>query len=171
MRKIPMKNYFIFIGICAFTCLFAVFFIKRINFVLMSDESSLSGILPEISNENMFLNLESYSLENPSFILYISNDDTLFEEEFKDFIINNNVIRNMVFLNGLGKLDTKFLNDFQNNLFDEKLKNISLSALKQSNLYFFENGKVVNILYYEKYNINMNDVKLFIESVGGYSSD
>lgn len=171
MKSIPKKNYFIFLGICVVTCLAVIFFINRVNFIEKSGKSPLSGILSEISNENMLLNLESYSLENPSFILYISNNDTLFEEEFKDFIISNNVTKNIVFLNGWGRLNIDFLKDFQNNLFDEKMKNISISALKQSNLYFFKSGKVVDLLYYEAHDIGINDVKVFIESVEGDGND
>ncbi len=138
----------------------------------ISKNSVLNGFLYEITEDDIILNLESYSIDNPSFFLYILNhNNSSFDSQFKDFIISNNLNEDIIYLNGWNKLTTKFATSFKANMFVDSLKDFPIVALKQSNIYFFENGKVVSALYDEKNNINIEDVKKYIESFGEHNND
>lgn len=172
MRNIPTKNYWIYFSICCVTLGLLLLFINKVNTMGLTKKSILSGSLYEITEESALLNLKSYAIDNPSFFLYISNhSSTAFELEFQKYIVNTDLQDNIVYLNGWNKLDTEFVKKFQNELFDSSLNNISYLYLKQSNLYFFKDGKVIDILYQERKNIVIEDVKKFIESIGEKNND
>lgn len=172
MRKIPIKNYFIYLAICFITLFLLMYFVQRVGRMDMLKSSALSGVLFEIADEDVFLNLKSYSLENSDFFLYISHEpESSFEESFKDYINARGLKEDIIYLNGWNKLDKDFVGQFKKEMFAVQLKNVSLKALTQSNLYYFKNGKVVSLLYDEVRDINMNDVNSYIESFGEIESD
>lgn len=167
MRKIPTKNYLIYGVICIVTFLLLILFVYKVNTMGITKKTVLSGFLYEIPEEAAIINLKSYSMDNPNFFLYISNDSNSdFELLLKDYLIDSSLNDSVVYLNGWNKLDTQFINEFQKELFVDSLKGISSLALKQSNIYAFQEGKVVDVLYKEKEKIVIEDVKNFIESFG-----
>lgn len=134
-------------------------------------ETVLNGYLFEIVEEDIVLSLKSYSFENSSFVLYISNGDSVFEKEFKNYIESYNLVDKIIFLNGWNKLNSNFAVKFKKEMFDSRIQDISVDALQQANLYYFENGKIVSLLYKDKQKISMLDVKNYLESIGDVIDD
>ena len=50
-------------------------------------------------------------------------------------------------------------------MFSSDLNDVSIIALRQSNIYEFKNGKVARILYNQKEKINMSDIRIFMNEV------
>lgn len=155
-----------YFSICVVTILLLFVFANRVNIMANLKKSVLDEVLYEVTDDNVLLNIENYSIDNPVFFLYISNNTDSFEADFKEYIISNNLSKNIIYFDGFSKLNTSLVSEFKNYLFIDSLKSISTNSLKQSNLYFFKNGKVINILYKEKRSINIDDVANFIESIG-----
>lgn len=168
MREIPLKNYVIFFLICLGTGLLLLLFVNRVEKMNIGKKSPLTGFLYEISNENIIDNLENYAMDNYEFYLYISNHNgnSDFDLNFKEYITNNNMKDQIIYLNGWNKLSHDFAQRFKNRLFSTNLNSVSFASLQQSNLYKFQNGKVIAVLYEDKSNINLNDIQKFIESFG-----
>ena len=85
--------------------------------------------------------------------------------EFKQFIIDYSLKDNVIYLNGWNKLSSNFVKSFKSRMFSSDLNDVSIIALRQSNIYEFKNGKVVRILYKQKEKINMSDVRIFMNEV------
>lgn len=172
MRKIPLKNYLIYLVICIITFALLFFFVARVHNMEIEKKSDLSGFVHQLPNEDTLINLKNYAIDNPNFFLYISNHNggSSFEKDFKNYILSCNLKESIVYLNGWNKLNTKFVKNFKNDLFDYSVKNVDIFALMQSNIYEFKDGMVVNILYKNKKSINIEDAKKFIESSGDVSA-
>lgn len=167
MRKIPMKNYFIYLLICLLTFCLIFLFVFRVKKAEIVKHSILSGFLYEIPQQDVIENLNSYVIDNPNFFLYIANhSDEEFEIEFKDYINDNNLKEHIIYFNGWNQLDSTFVSDFKNNFVVSYFKSIDSKAYKQSNIYTYQNGKVVGMLYNKKVKINIEDVKNYIEKYG-----
>lgn len=130
-------------------------------------KSVLTGFLYEITDNNILDNLESYAIDNSNFFLYISNHNNSsdFDMEFKQFIIDYSLKDNVIYLNGWNKLSSNFVKSFKSRMFSSDLNDVSIIALRQSNIYEFKNGKVARILYSQKEKINMSDVRIFMNEV------
>lgn len=130
-------------------------------------KSVLTGFLYEITDNNILDNLESYAIDNSNFFLYISNHNNSsdFDMEFKQFIIDYSLKDNVIYLNGWNKLSSNFVKSFKSRMFGSDLNDVSIIALRQSNIYEFKNGKVARILYNQKEKINMSDVRIFMNEV------
>lgn len=130
-------------------------------------KSVLTGFLYEITDNNILDNLESYAIDNSNFFLYISNHNNSsdFDMEFKQFIIDYSLKDNVIYLNGWNKLSSNFVKSFKSRMFSSDLNDVSIIALRQSNIYEFKNGKVARILYNQKEKINMSDVRIFMNEV------
>lgn len=165
IRKIPKKNYVLVCIISAITVLFLGYFTfwYKSNQEYYKNNSIMSGYLSEIREEGVIANLTNYVLDNPSNLLYVSfgNDSSVkdFENEFKDLINKHNVSSNFIYIDLNIVNDKNIMVDIQENFFDEDLKNKNIIVERQSNIFVFENGKIVDVLYTSKSNINLNDVK------------
>ena len=167
MKEIPRKNYLIYLGVCLATFLLLFLFINRVRTMNIEKKSVLTGFLYEITDDNILDNLESYAIDNSNFFLYISNHNNSsdFDMEFKQFIIDYSLKDNVIYLNGWNKLSSNFVKSFKSRMFSSDLSDVSIIALRQSNIYEFKNGKVVRILYKQKEKINMSDVRIFMNEV------
>lgn len=167
MRKIPMKNYFIYLLICLLTFCFLFLFVSRVKKAEIVKHSILNGFLYALSQQEVIENLDSYVIDNPNFFLYIANhSDENFEKDFKNYIIDNDLKEHIIYFNGWNQLDDNFANEFINNFVDSRFKSLDLKVYKQSNIYTYQNGKVVDMLYTKRANINIEDVKKYIEKYG-----
>lgn len=167
MKEIPRKNYLIYLGVCLATFLLLFLFINRVRTMNIEKKSVLTGFLYEITDNNILDNLESYAIDNSNFFLYISNHNNSsdFDMEFKQFIIDYSLKDNVIYLNGWNKLSSNFVKSFKSRMFSSDLNDVSIIALRQSNIYEFKNGKVARILYSQKEKINMSDVRIFMNEV------
>lgn len=167
MKEIPRKNYLIYLGVCLATFLLLFLFINRVRTMNIEKKSVLTGFLYEITDDNILDNLESYAIDNSNFFLYISNHNNSsdFDMEFKQFIIDYSLKDNVIYLNGWNKLSSNFVKSFKSRMFSSDLNDVSIIALRQSNIYEFKNGKVARILYNQKEKINMSDVRIFMNEV------
>lgn len=166
MRQISFKNYIIYIVICLFTFLLLFIFVNKVKENDFEYESVMSGFLYEIKSDDFVMNLRNYAVDNPDFILYISNhNESSFDEELKQLILELNLNENMIYFNGFNKINNNFIKNFKVEFLNDYL-NIGNEALKQSNLYVFKDGKIVDSLYKNKSEIIIMDVKLYLESYG-----
>lgn len=167
MKEIPRKNYLIYLGVCLATFLLLFLFINRVRTMNIEKKSVLTGFLYEITDDNILNNLESYAIDNSDFFLYISNHNNSsdFDMDFKQFIADYSLKDNVIYLNGWNKLSSNFVKSFKSRMFSSDLSDVSIIALRQSNIYEFKNGKVTRILYKQKEKINMSDVRIFMNEV------
>ena len=167
MKEIPRKNYLIYLSVCLATFLLLFLFINRVRTMNIEKKSVLTGFLYEITDNNILDNLESYAIDNSDFFLHISNlnNSSDFDVEFKQFIADYSLKDNVIYLNGWNKLSSNFVKSFKSRMFSSDLNDVSIIALRQSNIYEFKNGKVVRILYKQKEKINMSDVRIFMNEV------
>lgn len=167
MKEIPRKNYLIYLSVCLATFLLLFLFINRVRTMNIEKKSVLTGFLYEITDDNILDNLENYAIDNSNFFLYISNHNNSsdFDMEFKQFIIDYSLKDNVIYLNGWNKLSSNFVKSFKSRMFSSDLNDVSIIALRQSNIYEFKNGKVARILYNQKEKINMSDVRIFMNGV------
>lgn len=171
MKKIPKGNYIIVGVISILTFLivgyFAFWYTETKEY--SANNSVMTGYLLEIGEDEIVANLSNYILDNPNIVLYMSygNDSSVkdFENEFKNFINQNNIKASFIYID-LNRIDDKnFINDFKDNFFSEELKNKNFTVEKQPNLYIFKEGKIESALYYSKQAINLTDVKIFLEKL------
>lgn len=169
IRKIPTKNYII-VGIIATATIvvlgYFVFWYKN-NQEYYKNNSVMSGYLSEVQEDGIIDNLTNYVLDNPNGLLYISfgNDSSIknFENDFKNLIGKYNIKSNFIYVDLNSVTDKNFIKNIQENFFSTDLKNKNINLTKQSNIFVFENGNIVDVLYNSKQQINLDDVKRFLE--------
>ena len=100
------------------------------------------------------------------FLLYIKNRDSKsLHQEFKKYIKSNDLNLKIVYFDGRNNIDNEFTQRFKKSFLMGNFSWLQQNVLKQSNIYVFENGQVVNILYEKSKNITISDIKKFIEGV------
>jgi len=166
LRKVPQKNYVIVVIISIATMLILGYFAfwYKNNKEYYENNSIMSGYLAEIQEDGIIDNLTNYLIDNPNTVLYMSfgNDASVkeFEYEFKVMIDEYNLSSQFIYIDLNLVNDKNFISSIQNQFFDEKLQNLNLE--KQSNIFLFEEGKVVDVLYSSEQTINLFDVKRFL---------
>lgn len=170
MKKVPSKNYIIVSILCVTTIVIVGYFTfwYKATKDYSANNSIFSGYLLEIGEDEVINNLSNYVLDNPNTILYMSygNDSTIkeFESGFKQFIKEENIKAEFVYID-LNRIEDKnFTEEFKENFLSDELKNKNFSIIRQPNLYVFKEGKIVTALYYKEQNIDLNDVKRYLKS-------
>lgn len=169
MKQIPKRNYILVFIICIVTLVTVGYFtysIKKHQSIKV-EPSVLSGYLLELGEKEIMTNLSNYVLDNPDTILYVSygNDKylTQFEKEFKELIKEYNIKNSFVFVD-LNMVSSKnFLSDLRNSFFSDDLNNNYIKLERQSNMFLFNDGKIVKLLYYAEQKINIEDVIKFLK--------
>lgn len=163
MRKIPIKNYVI-LAIIFIATIFVACYIKKVyeNKELYENKTNERvNILYELKEDD----LKSYLIENRDMMIYMSSakNKTIetFELEFKNYIIENELTKEIVYLN-LDNVSSEFLKTFKDKYMNSNLKDVEL--YNQSNLIFMEDGKAIDVLYEKNQTINMEDVKTFMSN-------
>ena len=166
MRKVPMKNYVIFFLLAVLTIV-VVFTIRKTYLNKIDFEKSTNVTLNFLSSINE-KELSTYLVENRDIILYLSSssDDSInqFENEFRDYILNNHLSQDILYLN-TKNVSKSFFKNFKKNYFADNLKSSNIEVINQPNLYLIENGKVTSVMYKNKQDINIKDVENFIEEL------
>ena len=163
MRKIPMKNYIIF-GVLVIATLTIVFSIRKTYLDKLEYEKSTNETLNILSSVNED-ELETFLVENRDIVLYMSpsGDDTIsdFENELRKYILNNQLAQNIIYLN-TRNATSSFFKNFKNKYFSNNLKSADIEIVNQPNMFLIENGKIVSVMYNNKKDINIEDVKKFL---------
>lgn len=157
-RIVPLKNYIILIVVMILTIVLTLFLASKYDQKLEDNapRTLMFSFLSQVTNEE----LNNYILENPNIIVYVAStkDEKLnkFENEFKEFIINNELTNSIIQID-CDELDKKIINPYLKNIEDINV---------YPNIIIFKDGKIQSILYNEKTNINITDVKNFIRNAG-----
>jgi len=167
MRTIKLKNYVI-LAIIFLATITLVLFLKNVyekNKEYNENTNERLKILYEIKEED----LKSYLIENRDIIIYTSyaSDATLeeFENEFKKYIANEEISKEIIYLN-LDKVSSDFHKNLKDKYFNDYMKTKKNLILNQNNLYAIEDGKVKNMLYEQNKKINLKDVEYFLKTNG-----
>lgn len=161
MKKIPKKNYIMLLVIIILTLLLAIY-LRNLYLNQVKKENSIQiEHVYEIDEKS----LRNYIVENDSFILYIADreEENLndFEKKLGNYLTKKEYTKNIIYLN-LDDVSETFYKNIKKEYFSKKLKDKSFS--KQTNLLYFENKKVVDILYSKQSKIEEEHFKNFIEN-------
>ena len=155
MREISKKNYIILALICIVSIMLALYL------------SSWHKTAEELKNELSILTLHSLELnldeldtfliENPSSIIYISTkSNQKLEKEIYEYFSENSILNNFVYIDVRESSESE-LNNILNNVSKIKINK------KYSNLYIAENGKIVSSLLNKKDKITISKIKKYVE--------
>lgn len=177
MKKIPKKNYIITAVICLSTIIIVSYFAYW--YIAKNKYQQQSQVMPEFllkfGEDEIIDNITNYVLDNPECVIYISynvDDNTYdFERELKDFIEQKNIKSSFAYIDLNNIKNKKFLDEFSERFFSPKLKAKNIKLIKQSNVFAFKDGVISDILYYNRQNINMSDVRSFLLKQGVYAND
>lgn len=176
-NKISVNNYFFALLISFLTILIVGYFAfwYKSNKEYTMNNSVMSNYLAEIGEDEIIDNLTNYVIDNPNCTLYMSfgNDLTIkdFENQFKDLINQNNIKSEFIYAD-LNLINSKnFVTKIQEEFFSEELKNKHINLTKFTNLFVFKDGKIVDLLYSSKQQINLSDVTIFLIRNGVISND
>ncbi len=160
MKEIPKKNYIVLCMIVVITLLLAIYFRNYyLNHQKQKDGLQINNI-SEIDEKS----LSNYIVENDEFILYVTNREesnlNSFEKKLGNYLTKKEYNKNIIYLD-LTSVSNSFYKDFRNQYFDKKLQ--KKKFLKQTNLFYFEDDKVVDMLYSDKTEKDIDDFKKFID--------
>lgn len=148
MRKIPKKNYFILFIFISLSV--ALVFYARSWYITTKEYYMQNSVIKEVASEINYNEFESYSIENPKFILYVSSEQDSsiknFELNLKKLITNLDIQDSVVYVN----MDNFNIQLFNNDLrkkysLNSKVSN-QISDESDSVIYFFDNGKISFII-------------------------
>ena len=124
MKKIPLKNYIIYSIIILVTFAISIYIVMLFNRSkeYYENNSVLADVLYEIlpkNNLSVSDNLNNYLLENSNLIIYISSgkdkDIKEFENSFKSYIIENNLKKDIIYIDSNDIKKSNFIEDLFNN--------------------------------------------------------
>ena len=158
MRKISPMNYVI-VAIIFVITIVAVFAVRRMY--LEKEEEPTNQrlqILSEVKEDD----LKSYLVENTEIVIYLSHAKSseikAFEETLSNYIKENDLSKNIVYLN-LDEVSSNFYENIKNKYFSSNIS--SLKLLDQPNMLLVENGKVTKVLYENEKTISLTDIQEF----------
>lgn len=170
MRKIPKKNYLILTVVIVLTV--GLVFYARSWYNTSKEYYLSNSVIKDIVSEINEVDINSYTIENPNYILYassgISNDLKDFEKELKKIITSLDIQSNFIYLN-LDNVNIQQFNDTLKKYTSNEKIALELSRDSKSTIYIFSSGKIKYILN----NANEKSVsyiKKFLESCG-YKND
>ncbi|HPF83450.1 MAG TPA: hypothetical protein PLV83_04735 [Bacilli bacterium] len=157
------KNYVILIImtiIVVFLCFYLASWYKTLKEYYQNN-----SIVAEVLSEIEAPTISSYLLDNPTTVIYIasSNDQEIksFEKKFKKYIKEEDLNNNIIYFDSIN-LTPEYINELLIGYAGNEL--INLKNIVTPNMLYFENGKIVDILYAKKANIKLDDVKEFLEN-------
>ena len=171
MKNIPKKNYLILTLILLIVV--GITFYARSWYITAKEYYSNNSAVKDVVQEINEIDIGSYVIETPNFILYTSSgtnsDLKNFEKEFKELITQLDIQNNVIYLN----LDNVNVNAFTNSLkekysYNEKISN-QISDSSYSSIYIFTNGKIKYVLNNAS-EYSSSYIKSLLESQG-YKND
>lgn len=161
-RIIPKKNYIIMFVITILVVVLTLYLSAWYKTIkeYYENNSVLTGVVNEIDEMSM----PSYLLDNPNIVIYLasSNDSSIksFEKKMKKYIKDNDLKNEIIYFDTTG-LENNQINNIFIGYASSTLKN--LRNISVPNMLYFENGEIVDILYFKKKTIIKNDVISFLE--------
>ena len=108
--------------------------------------------------------LSNYLMENREIIIYMSKAkeelNSTFKDDLKNYIVNNNLGKNIVYIN-LDNVNDNFYSEFKQKFFGIDIKTSDIELSHVSNLLYVSDSKVIEILNSD---ITYDKAKSFIES-------
>lgn len=164
MKKIKPKNYVLLAVLMVLTVgvvLYSANWYKTLR-TLKSKESVMKKVISEIKVED----LESYVIENPNIVLYVTSgsnkDIKSFENSFKSFIQKKDLTKEVVFID-CDDVNNEDLQNTLSNLLVDDLKNKNVDVSIVPNLYIIRESSVIDLLYKVGTEITKSDVVQFLE--------
>lgn len=163
-RQIPKKNYYLLALLVVVTLSLLYFCVnwyqKYQNSKLSQPE--IATVISEVKKEE----LSNYLMDNPNIVIYftISEDEKVraFEKDLKKYILDYDLQEQIVYVNTSTIDGDSFYSDFVDNYFANDLKRKNLTLAYVPNMVVVKDGKVQDILVKYESDINLDDVKRFL---------
>lgn len=163
MKKVAMINYIKVLILAIVTVLLVIVLTNLYNdkrkYELSNDDvmSFLSAV--------KYDELREYLVENTDGFIYVasSTDTTLdsFELNFKDYILNDDLDKDIVYLDS-SNFSTDMYNELKKNYFAD---NLSIdNEIGKSTLFAIRDGKIIAVLNINCNDVTLNDVKYFVSN-------
>lgn len=162
MKKIPLINY---VKVCIlFVVTIVVCLVLANNYnnkrLYEREEKHIQNFISNIKYEE----LQNYLTENHDGYIYIASVDDLsleeFELSFKDFIVEEELEHEFVYLNSSSLNDDEYrkMKDY----FDASLKNRNIDIPNCANIFVVRDGKIIDILFTSPTNITLESARNFV---------
>jgi len=167
-KNIPLKNYII-LGIIIVFSVLVVFYVRSWYITAEEYYENNSIILDTVAEINSD-EISNYSVDNPSFVLYVASGSNAnvksFEKKFKKFILQNDLNNNVLYLN-LANVD---INQFNNqlNVLASKSAKSTLTDQNSSAIYIFKEGRIVKVMNSTP---DIDKVKIVFQGYGMIEND
>lgn len=170
-RIIPKKNYVILIVLFLFCMVFTIYCSKW--YKELTTYYQTNTIVSEVITEMEYDSLSSYLLDNHEALIYVtsSTDQTIkkFEKQFKKYIIENDLVNDIRYLDISKEENKNIIKDIMNNYSSPSLKN--MKDIYIPNLLYFKDGKLVDLLYLKETKINKKDIENFIDRIDYFGEE
>ena len=155
MKKIPTKNYII-LGLIFIVSITISLYIS--SWYKMTEElKTAPSIFTKYSLELKLEELDTYLVENPNTIIYLSNkSDKKIEKEVYNYIYETKLINDFIYIN---------LKEYSESEITSLLKSISKIKIYNNypNIYMTEDSKITSSLLQKDEKMTISKVKKYIE--------
>lgn len=156
MKKIPLRNYFILVGLLIVSSIAVLYFTNWYK-----ELQKNSSIMPQYFGELKGSEIDNYIIENTDFIIYMSSKENNkmknFEKKLKKMLVSKNLLNETIYIN-IDEFNEKSLKEFVQKYSDKEYT----VSLKDAIILIFENQKIKNIFVKNADEINVNDVQEFL---------
>ncbi|HHW69571.1 MAG TPA: hypothetical protein GX747_04460 [Tenericutes bacterium] len=160
-RKIPVRNYLILVIICIVTI--------SITVVLLLSYNKETKIKKEdYFREINLVELDSYILDNPNTLIYVSNISSEDNNDLHAYILQKELQDDIVYINVLE--NTEGFNNYVAQNYYDKNKKIETDNFNLS-MMVIESGKIVDIIISTESKLNLNDVETLLLKYGYIEND
>ncbi len=169
MREIPKKNYIIF-ALVIIVSLGIVAYCVRWYQMSQSVEKSnvMDGVVSELKSDE----LSSYLLDNPNVIVYLAPSDSTenksLEDKLHDLIIRKELTNEFIYLDSSMITDSSIYDDYEDKYLSDTLKNQSIDLSVTPNLWYFRDGKIMDVMNTVSRVSSIQDVEHFLDKNGVY---
>ncbi len=144
-RNIPTRNYFILAIVAILT--FVLLYVLVSYFEKRKEYENSTHVRMNFLSELKESELSNYLLDNPDTIIYISDSTdsnyASFENELKTLILNENLAKNIVYMD-VYKLSSSFFQNWKQGMF---ASTVTLHQFIYPNVFVVRDRQVVSVLY------------------------
>lgn len=166
-----IKKYIILFGIYLITIML-VFYISS-WYKTVQEHYKNNSVIPEVVSEITAVELESFVIDNPNIIVYVasSSDETIkdYEKILKKMITDNDIQNEVVYINLDKEENINLIDTIKVNYLADNLKKIS--TIFTPNLFYFEDGKITDMVYIRTSGLTKNNTENFFERNGIINND
>ncbi len=168
MREIPSKNYVIFAFVIIISIGIVAYCMRWYQMRTAIDKPQvMDGLVSEIKSEE----IADYLLDNPNVIVYIApsnqKSNQALEQELHDFIIKKELTNEFVYIDSR-KMTTETYQQLEEQYLNDTLKNQSIDLSVTPNLWYFHEGKILDVMNTVSRKSSIHDVEYFLEKNGVY---